>query len=256
MTEATVDFRVAIPARYASTRLPGKPLLAIAGRPMIEHVWRLACASGAREVVIATDDERIRTAAAGFGAEVVMTRADHASGTDRLAEVAEQRGWPDEAIVVNVQGDEPLLPPALVRQTAEALAADALAGIATLAAPLAAHELFDPNAVKVVCATDGRALYFSRATIPWDRDRFARGEREPDPALPYWRHIGLYAYRAGVLRAYPRLAPSPLERAEALEQLRALWHGIAIRVLFTDPAPPAGVDTAEDLRRAEAALGG
>lgn len=254
MSAATVDFRVAIPARYASTRLPGKPLLALAGRPMIEHVWRLACASGAREVVIATDDERIRAAAAGFGAEVVMTRADHASGTDRLAEVAEQRGWPDDAIVVNVQGDEPLLPPALIRQTAAALAADPQAGIATLAAPLAAHELFDPNAVKVVCAADGRALYFSRATIPWDRDRFARGARAPDPALPYRRHIGLYAYRAGVLRAYPQLAPSPLERAEALEQLRALWHGIVIRVLDTDPAPPAGVDTAEDLARAEAVL--
>lgn len=248
------DFRVAIPARFASTRLPGKPLLAIAGRPMIEHVWRLAVASGAREVVIATDDERIRAAAEGFGASVVLTRAEHASGTDRLAEVAERCGWPDDAIVVNVQGDEPLLPPALVARTAAALADDAQAGIATLAAPLAAHELFDPNAVKVVCAADGRALYFSRAPIPWDRDRFADGTREPDPALPYWRHIGLYAYRAGVLRAYPRLAPSPLERAESLEQLRALWHGIAIRVLFTDPAPPAGIDTPADLARVAAAF--
>lgn len=248
------DFRVAIPARYASTRLPGKPLLTIAGRPMIEHVWRLACASGASEVLIATDDARIRAAAEGFGAEVVMTRADHASGTDRLAEVAEARGWPDAAIIVNVQGDEPLLPPDLVRRTAAALAGHPQAGIATLAAPLAAHELFDPNAVKVVCAADGRALYFSRAPIPWDRDRFATGARDPDPALAYLRHIGLYAYRAGVLRAYPRLAPSPFERAESLEQLRALWHGIGIQVLVTDPAPPAGIDTRADFERVAAVL--
>lgn len=250
-----MGFKVAIPARYASTRLPGKPLLPLAGRPMIEYVWRQACASGAEEVVIATDDARIAAAAEGFGARVCMTRDDHASGTDRLAEVADALGWADDAVVVNVQGDEPLLPPALISATAAALVEHPDAGIATLAAPLGNHELFDPNAVKLVRDAAGYALYFSRATIPWHRDRFAAGAREVPPGLPYWRHIGLYAYRAAVLRRYPQLPVSPLEQAEALEQLRALWHGIRIFVLATDTAPPAGVDTAADLARAEAALG-
>ncbi|PWV59504.1 3-deoxy-manno-octulosonate cytidylyltransferase [Plasticicumulans acidivorans] len=250
-----MDFRVAIPARFASTRLPGKPLRLIAGRPMLEHVWQQALASGASEVVIATDDARIVDAAQSFGAEVALTRADHASGTDRLAELADIRGWADEDIIVNVQGDEPLLPPALIRETALALAAHPQAGIETLAAPLAEHELFDPNAVKLVTDAEAYALYFSRAPIPWHRDRFARGARELPPGIPYWRHIGLYAYRTSVLRRYPQLAPSPLEQAESLEQLRALWHGIRIHVLLTDVMPPAGVDTEADLARVEAILG-
>ncbi len=249
-------FKVAIPARYASTRLPGKPLRAIAGRPMIEHVWRLACASGADEVVIATDDARIKEAAESFGARAVMTRADHASGTDRLAELATTLGWPPEAIVVNVQGDEPLLPPALIGATAGLLEARPDAGIATLAVPLAEHELFDPNAVKVVCDAAGTALYFSRATIPWARDAFAAGSRALPAGIAYRRHVGLYAYRVATLRRYPQLAASPLEQAEALEQLRALWHGIPIAVLELPEAPPAGVDTEADLARAEAALAG
>ncbi|MDQ2696086.1 MAG: 3-deoxy-manno-octulosonate cytidylyltransferase [Pseudomonadota bacterium] len=251
------DFRVAIPARYASTRLPGKPLLAIAGRPMIEHVHRRALASGAREVVIATDDPRIRDAAEGFGATVCMTDAGHASGTDRLAEVAQRLNWPDEAIVVNLQGDEPLMPPPLLAQVARGLEEHPEAGIATVATPLHdRREVFDPNVVKVVLDAQGYALYFSRAPIPYHRDAFARGgDALPEGAL-YLRHIGLYAYRAEILRRYPRLPPCMPERAESLEQLRALWNGIRIHVLVTDAAPPVGVDTPADLARVEAVLQG
>lgn len=251
------DFRVAIPARYASTRLPGKPLLAIAGRPMIEHVYRQALASGAREVVIATDDPRIRDAAEGFGATVCMTDAGHASGTDRLAEVAQRLNWPDEAIVVNLQGDEPLMPPPLLARVAQGLEEHPEAGIATVAAPIHdRREVFDPNAVKVVLDVQGYALYFSRAPIPYHRDAFARGGDALPEGTHYLRHIGLYAYRAEVLRRYPQLPPCMPERAESLEQLRALWNGIRIHVLVTDAAPPVGVDTPADLARVEAVLQG
>ncbi len=248
-------FRVAIPARYASTRLPGKPLLPLAGEPMLAHVYRRALESGAEAVVIATDDERIAHVAHQLGAPVCMTSPHHASGTDRLAEVVEQLGWDESCIVVNLQGDEPLMPPALIRQTAELLAAYPEAGLATLCT-LIQHpgELFDPNVVKVVRDAQGFASYFSRAPIPWQRDYFAlHGQTSLPAEVTFYRHLGLYAYRAGVLRRYPQLALAPTEQGESLEQLRALWHGIRIQVAVANCAPPPGVDTAEDLARAEAA---
>ncbi len=246
-------FRIIIPARYASTRLPGKPLRLLAGRPLIEHVHRLALASGAERVVIATDDERVRSVAAGFGAEVCMTAPGHVSGTDRLAEVVARLDWSDQAVVVNLQGDEPLLPATLVREVAAELLAYPDAGMATLCSPIdEVGDLFDPNVVKVVRNHAGEALYFSRAPIPWQREGFAAG---PPPSLPperyWWRHIGVYAYRADVLRAYPTLPPTPLEALEMLEQLRVLAAGIRIRVLACADLPAAGVDTEADLRRVE-----
>ncbi len=249
-------FIVAIPARYASTRLPGKPLLPLAGVPMVVQVARRALAAGAAEVVVATDDERIAQALAGSGVQVAMTRADHASGSDRLAEVATNLAWPDDAIVVNLQGDEPLAPASGIRAVASALADDD-APMATLATPVGSvEELFDPNCVKLVRDAAGRALYFSRAPLPWPRDAFAR-DRENLPAdMPFLRHIGIYAYRAGFLRRFAALPPTPLERIESLEQLRALEHGYAIAVrIAPDPFPP-GVDTADDLARAEQRLCG
>ncbi|MDJ0740844.1 MAG: 3-deoxy-manno-octulosonate cytidylyltransferase [Gammaproteobacteria bacterium] len=251
-------FNVVIPARYGSQRLPGKPLLEIAGRPMIEHVHRRACESGANEILIATDDPRIRDAATVFGGRVIMTDPHHASGTDRIAEVARTLGWPDDTLVVNLQGDEPLMPPALLQRVAATLAAHADADVATLAVPLDdTDQLFDANVVKVVTDRHGFALYFSRATIPWRRDVFVAGAR---PA-PHWldgisRHLGIYAYRAGFLSGYAALAPAPLEQMESLEQLRVLWHGGRIAVDNVDIAPPAGIDTAEDLQRVAQVLAG
>ena len=245
-----MGFRVVIPARYASTRLPGKPLADIAGRPMIVHVAAIARRAGADGVWVATDDERIVAAVRQHGFDAVMTSPDHASGTDRVAEVADQLQWDDAEIVVNVQGDEPLLDPALIDAVANALRGDPDAAMATAAHPLAtAEDFFNPNVVKVVCDVRGRALYFSRAPIPWDRDRFA-GRRDALPTdLPAQRHIGLYAYRVGFLRRFGQLAASPLERCESLEQLRALWHGYPIQVVSVDHPPAPGVDTSEDLQR-------
>jgi 3-deoxy-manno-octulosonate cytidylyltransferase (CMP-KDO synthetase) len=243
-------FTVVIPARYASTRLPGKPLQAIAGKPMIQHVWERACESGAARVVVATDDTRIADACAGFAAEVMLTRSDHASGTDRLAEVAATLELPADAIVVNVQGDEPMLPPVIIDQVAANLAANPLASIATLAEPLeTASALFNPNVVKVVSDLNGLALTFSRAPLPWARDAFAKAPECLPEAVPYRRHIGLYAYRAGFLQDFVAWGPCWLERCESLEQLRALWHGVRIHVADARQAPPAGVDTQEDLER-------
>ncbi len=252
-----MGFKVAIPARFASTRLPGKPLRPIHGRVMLEYVWEKAMASGADEVVIATDDPRIREAAEAFGARVAMTAAHHVSGTDRLAELAAALGWPDEAIVVNLQGDEPLMPSALLRQVAEDLENHPQADIATMCSRiLSDRELFDPNVVKVVIDAQGYALYFSRAPIPWHREGFA-GDRRSLPADIRWlRHAGLYAYRARVLRRYPGLPPCPLEQAESLEQLRALWNGIRIYVRETAEPPPQGVDTEGDLERVKGLLAG
>lgn len=248
-------FRVAIPARYGASRLPGKPLRKLGDVTLLERVYRVALASGAAEVVIATDDERIRAVAEGFGARAVLTAAEHRSGTDRLAELAAAMAWPDDAIVVNLQGDEPLLPPELLALAARTLATQPAAGIATLAAPLEqVEELFDPNVVKLVHDGAGLALYFSRAPIPWHRDAFTDG---PPTALPdgrWWRHIGVYAYRARVLRAYPDLPPGPLENVESLEQLRALHNGIRIQVATVAEAPPGGVDTEADLARVSALL--
>jgi 3-deoxy-manno-octulosonate cytidylyltransferase (CMP-KDO synthetase) len=245
-----LTFSVLIPARYASTRLPGKPLLDIAGKPMVVRVAERALASGAERVVVATDDERIRAAASQHGIDAVLTRSDHPTGTDRLAEAAAQLKLEDKTIVVNVQGDEPLLEPALIREVAAALRAHADAAIATACHPIAdPAEAFNPNVVKVVLDHDGYALYFSRATIPWARDAFV-ADRDALPAgLPLYRHYGLYAYRVGFLRAFPTLPPAPIERFEALEQLRALWHGYRIVVLVTTGTPAPGVDTQEDLDR-------
>lgn len=244
------DFKIVVPARFASTRLPGKPLADIAGKPMVVRVAEAAAQAGASEVLVATDDQRVADAVTQHGIAVAMTRPDHPSGTDRIAEVAAQRGWGDEVIVVNVQGDEPLLDPRLVAAVAAELAADAEAAIATASHPI--HdpaEFFNPNAVKVVTDIRGRALYFSRAPIPWARDAFAASrETLPSGLLPQ-RHIGIYAYRTGFLQRYQALAPAPCEQWESLEQLRALWHGFPIRVMSCRDAPAAGVDTPEDLER-------
>ena len=243
-------FRAVIPARYASTRLPGKPLLEIGGRPMIQHVHERVVASGAVEVIVATDDARIERACAAFGAEVQMTSASHVSGTDRLAEIAARRGWDDMDVVVNVQGDEPLLPPALIRQAAGLLSADPGADIATLGTPIQAlDELLDPAVVKLVRRADGRALYFSRAPIPWHRDGAAAGVATQTLFAGAWRHLGLYAYRVGALRRLAAAPPSPLELAEKLEQLRALHLGMAIAVGEALEPPGPGVDTPADLDR-------
>ncbi|HQZ02949.1 MAG TPA: 3-deoxy-manno-octulosonate cytidylyltransferase [Thauera sp.] len=243
-------FRIVIPARHASTRLPAKPLADICGKPMIVRVLERVRAAGAVEVCVATDHEGVREAVLAAGGEVVMTRADHPSGTDRLAEVAMLRAWADDDIVVNVQGDEPLIDPKIVSAVAGVLAAAPDAAIATAAHALAdADEAFNPNVVKVVCDAAGRALYFSRAPIPWARDAFAERRDALPAGLPMLRHVGLYAYRVSFLRRYAALAPSPLEQWEALEQLRALWHGYRIQVLELAAAPAAGVDTLEDLER-------
>ncbi len=250
------DFKVVIPSRYASTRLPGKPLVDIHGRPMIEYVYRQAEKSGASDIVIATDDERVRQAAQGFGADVEMTRDDHASGTDRIAEVASSRHWADDSIIVNLQGDEPLIPPELIHDVAAALESHEQASVATLATPI--HEqqdIFDPHVVKVVMDQSGYALYFSRAPIPWDRGCFsAEGCKEP-PANEYYRHLGMYAYRGAMLQEFTRQEPCVLERAEQLEQLRVLWHGHAIHVSVIDQPPGHGIDTPGDLERVRAMLG-
>lgn len=249
--QSTIDFVVAIPARHGSTRLPGKPLLPIAGVPMIVHVARRALQAGAREVVVATDDQRIVDALAGSGVDVVLTRDDHASGTDRLAELAALRGWDANTIVVNLQGDEPLAPASGIRAVAMALAASN-APMATLATPVqSAHELFDPNCVKLVRDGFNRALYFSRAPIPWPRDAFAADRESLPGSVPFLRHIGIYAYRAGFLGTLAALPRTPLEIAESLEQLRALEHGHSIVVAIAPEPFPAGVDTAEDLQRVE-----
>ncbi len=248
-----MSFTILIPARYASTRLPGKPLADLAGKPMVVRVAERARESGAAQVVVATDDARVRDAVAAHGFAVCMTRADHPTGTDRLAEAALALGLPDDEIVVNVQGDEPLLDPALMRSMAALLAAHPDAAIATACHPIDdVAEAFNPNVVKLVRDARGYALYFSRATIPWARDAFALSRDRLPPGLPLYRHYGLYAYRVAFLRAYPALAPSPLEGFEALEQLRALWHGYRIVVDVTHGTPAPGIDTPDDLDRVRA----
>ena len=246
----SVTFTVVIPARLHSTRLPGKPLLPIAGKPMVQHVWEQACKSSASRVVIATDDTSIVQVCQAFGAEVLLTRADHESGTDRLAEVAAHLGLPAEAIVVNVQGDEPLIPPSIIDQVAVNLAAHPEAGIATLAEPIDEPQtVFNPNAVKVVSDKHGLALTFSRAPLPWAREAFARDREQLPHDVPYRRHIGMYAYRVSFLQDFVGWGPCWLEQTESLEQLRALWHGVRIHVADALEAPAVGVDTAEDLER-------
>ncbi|MGR9072024.1 MAG: 3-deoxy-manno-octulosonate cytidylyltransferase [Gammaproteobacteria bacterium] len=248
-----VRFKVVIPARYASSRLPGKPLLPIAGKPMIVHVCERAAEAAADEVVVATDDGRIYDAVSALGIPVVMTREDHRSGTERIAETAQLCGWPENEIIVNLQGDEPLIPPAYIREAALALGGQNKAGIATLATPIEnAEEIFNPNAVKVVLDKDGYALYFSRAPIPWDRDGFDGREDKPEiGSRCYLRHIGIYAYTVGFLNRYISWKSSVLEAVEKLEQLRILWQGEAVAVATVSRIPEAGVDTLEDLRRVE-----
>ncbi|WP_439829319.1 3-deoxy-manno-octulosonate cytidylyltransferase [Aeromonas caviae] len=259
-----MSFVVVIPARYASTRLPGKPLADIHGKPMVQHVVEKALQSGADRVIVATDDERVQQALAPFAAaagfEVCMTSPDHQSGTERLAEVCRHYGFAADTIIVNVQGDEPLIPPVIIRQVADNLAA-ASAPMATLSVPIRdAEEAFNPNAVKVVTDREGYALYFSRASIPWDRDRFAACDRVAGSREQigdhYQRHIGIYAYRAGFIQRYVDWAPSVLEQIEALEQLRVLWYGEKIHVAQALQAPPVGVDTQADLDKVRALLAG
>jgi len=244
-------FVVVIPARYASSRFPGKPLVEINGKPMVVHVVDRARESGATEVIVATDDERIAKAASAHDCTVSMTRNDHATGTDRIAEVADQRGWTDDTIVVNAQGDEPLLPPSMIRTVAQGLQQHDGASISTACHPIRdIAEFLDPNAVKVVFDAGGYALYFSRAPIPWPRDAFAADEKTSLPTdLPAFRHIGIYAYRCEFLRKYATLAPATVERFESLEQLRAMSHGYRIAVTVSDKAPPPGIDTPDDLKR-------
>ena len=241
-------FRVVIPARYASTRLPGKPLLQIAGAPMIRHVWERAVASGADDVVVATDDPRIVEACDSFGATAVMTAASHASGTDRIAEVAGLQEWDDDDLVVNVQGDEPLIPPANINQVASLLHARPGAEMATLCTGIdSLEEYLDTNVVKVVRSQDGRALYFSRAPIPWHRDGAPTGLAGQTRYRDSLRHVGIYGYRVGALQQLAATPPCPLEAAEALEQLRALWLGYTILADIAAEYPGPGVDTAEGL---------
>jgi 3-deoxy-manno-octulosonate cytidylyltransferase (CMP-KDO synthetase) len=248
-------FKIVIPARYGSSRLPGKPLLPIAGKPMIAHVCERALEVGASEVVVATDDERIRDAVACMGVRAVMTRPEHNSGTERIAEVAEVLAWADSEVVVNLQGDEPLMRPELIRRLASMLVGQGEADVATLAAPITERaEVFNPNAVKVVLDKSGHALYFSRAPIPWHRDSFAGTDAVLPEGFPYLRHIGIYAYTAGFLRRYVGWPPSRLETIESLEQLRILWRGERIRVLIVEQAPEAGIDTEEDLRRVQSMM--
>jgi len=253
---AALAFKAVIPARHASTRLPGKPLLEIAGRPMIQHVWERARASGAGEVIVATDDARIAAVCRGFGAEVMETRTDHHSGSDRVSEVIQRRGWDPETIVVNLQGDEPCMPPALIDQVAVGLAEHPRVSVATLACRITdAETLFDPHVVKVVTDAQGLALYFSRAPIPWHRDAFQGGRAKLPHGVLFLRHIGLYAYRAGFLARYIAWPPAALEITESLEQLRILWHGEGIHVGIAVAQPGPGVDTAEDLKRVGELIG-
>lgn len=243
-----MSFTVLIPARLASTRLPDKPLADLGGKPMIVRVAERAALSGAARIIVATDHPSIADACTRHGIAVRMTRADHPSGTDRIAEVAAALGLPGDAVVVNVQGDEPLIDPVLIAATAARVGVDV--PMATAAHHIdGAADAFNTNVVKVVLNRAGQALYFSRATIPWHRDGFARQTAVLPPAYTPLRHIGLYAYRNDFLQAYPSLAVSPLEQAEALEQLRVLWNGYPIAVHVTDSAPAAGVDTPDDLAR-------
>ncbi|AMK79169.1 MULTISPECIES: 3-deoxy-manno-octulosonate cytidylyltransferase [Methylomonas] len=246
----STGFKVVIPARYGSTRLPGKPLLDIAGKPMIVHVCERALEADAEQVVVATDDQRIFAAVGDLGLQAVMTDPNHQSGTERIAEVARIMGWADEQIVVNLQGDEPLIPPGYIRDAALALAGQDQAGIATLAAKiLDVEEIFNPNAVKVVLDKNGYALYFSRAAIPWNRSTFPDQHDIASSSLPHLRHIGMYAYTVGFLQRYCSWSVSQLEGVESLEQLRILWHGEPVLVRIVDKTPEAGVDTEEDLNR-------
>lgn len=243
-----IAFTVVIPARFGSTRFPGKPLADIVGKPMIQHVCERAAEAGAEKIIVATDDERIADVASAF-ARVSMTSAHHHSGTERIAEVIALEDMADDTLIVNVQGDEPFVPADNIRQVATNLANDDTAMMSTLCTPIhLADEVANPNVVKVVTDERHRAMYFSRSVIPYDRERMLTAGGQPDP-VNYFRHIGLYAYRAGYVRRYVGYAPTSLEQLESLEQLRALWYGDAIHCAVADAAPPVGIDTPDDLTR-------
>lgn len=248
-----MEFRVIIPARYASERLPGKALLEIGGKPMIQHVYERACESGAESVVIATDDDKIYQAAKKFDAQVYMTSAEHRSGTERLSEVVVALGYENDDIVVNVQGDEPLIPPSVIQQVAEDLAAHDNVKMATLCEPIKnTDDLLNSDVVKVIMNQRNYALYFSRAPIPWMRDNFPPKEGKTLGDQEHFRHIGIYGYRVGFIQQYIEWEPCPLEKMESLEQLRVLWNGAKIHVGLAKAHVPAGVDTKEDLARVKA----
>lgn len=245
------DFRIVIPARYASSRFPAKPLADLCGKPLLQHVYECARNTAADSVVIATDDDRIAEVAEQFGASICMTSADHASGTDRIVEVAEKLGWNDDVVVVNLQGDEPLTPKEIIVQVAKNLHANPAAVCATLSAALTSRdEITNPNVVKVVSDKNGFALYFSRADIPYDRDQTI----PVDDLSEYQRHIGIYAYRVGFLKKYAKMPVCTLEKHEALEQLRILWNGMKIHVQEAIALPGHGVDTPEDLEMVKAVI--
>ena len=246
-------FKIVIPARLGSTRLPRKVLRPLHGKPLLQWVWEAARASAAEQVIVAADDAEVLDACRDFGADARLTAASHQSGTDRIDEIARTAGWSDDTLVVNLQGDEPLMPPALIRQAAQLLAGDAGADIATLCHPLhAREEWLNPNVVKLVMDSFGYALYFSRAPIPWKRE--GTSAESPLPRGLAFRHIGLYAYRVGALRRFSALPPAPLEQCEMLEQLRALSHGLRIKVGISEAPPPRGVDTEDDLAAVDALL--
>jgi 3-deoxy-manno-octulosonate cytidylyltransferase (CMP-KDO synthetase) len=250
-----MDFKVVIPARYASSRLPGKPLIELGGKPLLRHVYERALESAATEVVIATDDQRIVEAAQAFGAPVCLTGSHHQSGSDRIAEVLETLAWPEDTPVVNLQGDEPCMPAALINQVAADLQQHPAAAMTTLAGAISDREmLFDPHVVKVVTDAEGYALYFSRAPIPWHRDEFLADTKALPKNGDFQRHIGLYAYRAGFLRRFVSWMPAPLENAESLEQLRVLWNGERIHVSRARQQPGPGVDTPDDVTKVQALL--
>lgn len=249
------DYKIVIPARFGSSRLPGKPLIELAGKPMVQHVYERALEAGVSEVVIATDDQRIFDKATSFGANVVMTREDHENGTERIAEVAEKMGWRDEDVIVNLQGDEPLIPKNLIKQTADGLLHHPNAGMSSLCTPID-HEddAFDPNVVKAVLDNNGFALYFSRAPIPWDRDHYKVDNPSITNLAPVYRHIGMYGYRVSFLKEYVNMEQTPLETVECLEQLRALCYGVKIHMSIIDQPPGHGVDTPDDVARVEQQL--
>lgn len=259
MSLQDTDVRIVIPARYQSTRFPGKPLVDLAGKTMIQRVYEQALATGLApdKILVATDDERIANEASRFGAQVQMTSLEHESGTDRLAEVARLNGWGEQTIVVNLQGDEPLMPAVYMSCVAESLIEHQDAGIATIAVPITLKgDVFDPNVVKVVCSSQGYAHYFSRAPIPWVRGSFSDSESSLPKNVPFYRHIGLYAYRVGTLRAFSNMQPTSSEQAESLEQLRALDHGVRIHVSIVDSHPGHGIDSPEDVVKVLAQLQG
>ncbi|MES9831667.1 MAG: 3-deoxy-manno-octulosonate cytidylyltransferase [Candidatus Thiodiazotropha sp. DIVDIV] len=250
-----MGFKVVIPARYASVRLPGKPLLPIAGKPMIQHVFERAVESGAGEVVVATDSQQIADVCETFSADVCMTSADHRSGSDRIAEVVALKNWGEDEVVVNLQGDEPCMPPELLTQVADDMSRHEAAAVTTLSAGISDRKmLFDPHVVKVVTDQQGYALYFSRAPIPWHRDEFMHADSPLPKETGFSRHIGLYAYRAGYLARFVTWEHAPIERAESLEQLRVLWHGGRIHVSSAKVDPGHGVDTRDDLQKVEALI--